>query len=731
MEFSRFFSIIFVLAVFLSVFLSNSAFAQESECLEVKLARSTYFSGEVFQAEISGNFIKALTSDNINFYLGDQKYYPIFNLKQLSSNKWILFFNVPKKYGDNYFEVSKVLCKDPLREESKKISFIIKKPFDEIYSEISEEVYGKWNKLDDEEKALALMDFYYNEDLKKEGEKALLLSSYEERCWPSDLCKTKETALAYLALKSINSSKTEKVLDWLKDSENNVELGLWSLVLSSTKDQFCELLINNISTTLNVNSGTNAISINFPEDSQKDDQILLSLNCSLENAKLSHIYKGIIHDFPLIFNESWKINLNNQKCWGENYKSKCDATSTSYAIWALQSEKNLENEKEWLSSHASSTEEKAFSYYFGNYALESYLVNNQHQDGYWTSSSLAISSSPDIKATVSALRSMTSEVKQKGEKWLFNQLQSNNLSIKEQLYILQIFPTSKLLPLLSFSEGLFKAPERSNITLSLANRGITEIYAEISGGIKKIETLISPGEIKKVVIELPEANEISFSNLNVLYKNNFSTYFSYDIPFIIYPKAYSPEQLEEKLNIKPESSIISENIVFIERSINETFSSLGKKEISFTIKNEGTLPRNITLTASGIYSILDSIIPSDFVLNPEESKEIKLVIDPSKGIGAYEGKINAETLGFSTSIPIFVNLNIQEEISQVSEEIPKEKVEEKSSTKIIGWIMIISAFLIAAIFLYFKLRKKKTSPLMEQLKKIKSEQITPFSEVKQ
>ena len=154
----------------------------------------------------------------------------------------------------------------------------------------------------------------------------------------------------------------------------------------------------------------------------------------------------------------------------------------------------------------------------------------------------------------------------------------------------------------------------------------------------------------------------------------------------------------------------------------KTIPMNAKENITVTIKNSGKVSRNITILLSNLYSLVETIRPSDFVLSAGEQKEVVITIDSSKGFGDYDGAIGAETPGASISIPAHIKISaVQTNNTSVNNTIPPGTT--KPNYSFVGWLMIILAVLVVAGYIYFKLRKKPSSPLLEQLKKMKTEPI--------
>ncbi|MBU2523496.1 MAG: hypothetical protein KKE23_04390 [Nanoarchaeota archaeon] len=687
-----------------------------AQCLDVKIARGSYFSGETFQAEITGNLSKPLTEDNIHFYNNNKEYYPFFNLVQVSSNKWLVYFDVAKTYGENMFSVSTLCKEDILRPEKKETPFIIKKTYDAFYNLVISKVDRKWNSISVENNALAILALSYNQKFMNDGKTSLLSKSFQSKCFPST-CNIKDTSLALMALDKANYS-TEKIVNWLHDSENNVKIGLWDIIISSSSNQTCQMAIGSNSREINILSGINPFDLSLPDD----PNIPISLNCSVNSAKISHTLMGEINEFPLIAqNNTLSITLNNNKCWGTSYRSICDATSTAYAILALKTfGETLYSEINWLKQNAKTTEEKSISYSLGDSELYDYLINNQAPEGYWSESSLAISPDPSVPATVSAMKYLKDDVaKQKGEEWLFNTVQSSQ-DLKETLLALQIFSYDKIGPLLSFSPGFFKVSSETNQTITLSNKGIFPINATVSIGPLATMVSLNPLERKEVKISIPSTSSIEFTSMEIEYSNTYDLEKAYIIPIIIYPKFYSQSQIENISSGIVETSFIESKVSFMEQSLNKTLAPSSQYQFELNVRNSGTSVENVTITFSGLFEVLDKIIPSDFEIASNETKKIMVYFDTTRAFGEHNGIISLETKT-SSSIPVYIAISSSAQPSNATIESPKT-TGTAFNMKYVGWGMVILAIVVVATFLYFKLKKKQKPELMIALEKLKKEQ---------
>jgi len=709
-------------------------------CLEIQTPKIEYLAGETFQAEITGIFMKPLSAENIAFFFGNKEYFPSFSLEQAASNKWILWTDLPSNYGTNALRIT-VLCSDNgLREVTKTVEFAIKKSIGSAYSKLIFQTDNKWNQLNSDEISLSLFALSYDDRLRENGKTALLAKKNPtQSCWPS-ACKVTSTALAMLALNK-SGENVEGIQNWLIDAENSIEPGLWELILESDSSKTCALKINNNLETLALLQGTNSFSIAslFPDE----EKINISLNCSLTSAKLSHTYLGKVHDFAFVLKENiFSYTLNNEKCWGQGYREECTPLSTAYAIWLLQNGNSLQKEIEWLSANAETTEEKAFAYLFTKDSeLEQWLLNNQATEGFWSAKSLALSQTPDISATVAALRAIsgTEMSKAKGDNWLRAQLAA--LNVKETALALQIFTPDKIEPIISFP-GFVKGNSAQNITLLFSNKGHLPVNLSISFFDKTQIISIQPASFHEFILSLPEKETLTFAYIEMLSSTYLGMKKSYKIPALIFPSAVKEEQIEAIINETEAVSLIPADFLFSPPELNASLPKNQLIEINLTLRNLSPELKKISITISGLFDIIEKIEPSSFDLGPNETALIKVIFNTEKAFGVYSGVISAESEAITVDLPVYLSIeeaktcselggqfcSAQQACSQalvqasdgdcclgICEEIkPKIKLDKK----FIGIAMIALAALLIAAFFFFRLRKKEKPALKVALEKV-------------
>ncbi|MFC1685959.1 hypothetical protein ACFLZZ_02975 [Nanoarchaeota archaeon] len=114
---------------------------------------------------------------------------------------------------------------------------------------------AKWQNLDSETNALALMALGYDDRLAVDGRNALLdKQDEEEACWPARRCRSKETAFSILALNALGESVEEET-DWLLEREttftgSNLN---WLLQVDSSEPANCSIVYDSKEYNLEIN----------------------------------------------------------------------------------------------------------------------------------------------------------------------------------------------------------------------------------------------------------------------------------------------------------------------------------------------------------------------------------------------------------------------------------------------------------------------------------------------
>ena len=698
-----------------------------AQCLDAVLAKSSYLSGETFQAEITGNLIKPLAYNDIYFYYQGKEYFPAFSLEQIAANKWIVYTDLPQKFGINEFKINKLVCRenDSLKELSRSLSFTIKKPLQDYYSSLMNQAQTKLNILSSDELSqsiIALKDL--NQSLVQESRTKLRQKGTD--CWPSLACSVKSTVLAILALNS-NESK-----NWLLNAQNAVSLGLWDLVTVSDSEKKCNLSINENKQEITIPSGTNSLALHFPDVAL----INISLDCNI-TAKISQTYLGTVHEFPLGV-------ISNEKCFGNAYREKCNALSTAYALRVLEDE----TAKNYLSENALTTEEIAYAYRYTNSAeFENWLLNNQHPAGYWSNVSLILSNKSNVYATTAALNSLKENTK--AESWLRDNL--DTFTFEETALSLQYF-SSKIEPLISLQKGLVKAKSSENIVITASNKGILPVNLKATLESAVVEKMIPAKSSAYLTLQVPVKDQITFSSIDLAYTLNENER-GYSIPLIISPTAVKEETILEQT--VEQAALKTANFNFIDKEINETLELNKEKQLQLKIQNLDKAEIKVALTAWGLSDIITQM-PSSVTISPNSIASVNITLEAKSSLELI-GQIIAEYQGNSASIPVYVKTLVVSSnqtcsslngktcsldstcqgsiisaadgaccVGECKKTGQTTEEKKKSSSKLLGIIMIIVAILVVALVLFLKLKKpKKQSSLKNVLEKIKEESKAP------
>ncbi len=753
--------IFLLLTISFSVITSGFVSAQQDGCIKIQLSRQSFLSGEVFQAEITGSLQKPLQAADIFFFYGNNEYSPAFGFEQAAADKWIVWMNTPRNYGANSMRVRALCQTEILLEEVKNAEFTIQKPIQDIYSNLLNRV-NEVAALKTEELSLSLIALSHQTSFANRARDELLKRSSSQECWPAGACEVKTTSLALTALK--NLTDTQKMQNWILDSQNNVNIGLWDLIAESNSAQSCSIIINGQAKAINLASGPNPpISLELPDD----PEVIISTNCSLSSSRVSHTYLGRVNSFQMLNNGSaFSLTLNNKKCWGKTYRSGCEATPTAYALVALSGLgiSDLQKEITWLSQNLETTEERAIYYSFTkDSATESWLVNNQAPQGYWSSGALAVSNVPSISATTQAVKALPESRIQKslGESWLksvLDMVDENKVSTEDLAFSLQFLGRDKIEPLI-YSKGLIKTSGGKNFTINFQNNGVTpaELIASLSG--KTFSVQVRELSSANMVLESPQTSSILFDYIEISYVTEFGNERGYKLPIILFPSSFEEGSFSGAINQTTTGgrSLLPSDLEFSQETLNLTLKKLPKNEITITLKNLASTPKSASISVSGLYELLEGIEPSSLELQPNEEREIRIIFNTERAFGAYTGSINAETAGSSTSLPVRIEIG-EETTTKTCSEIngricgSRETCSEPTvsaadgncclaecraipgeggiNLKIVGWVLLAIAAILAGLAIYFKLKKKPQQPIRAALERAgKNQANLPLREI--
>jgi len=755
---------VFLFLFFMACFILSFQLAS-ADCVNITIPKTVYFPGETFQAEISGNFSQDLAYSNIYFFKDGVERPLFFNLTTISKGKYFVYAELPSSQADIgswSFEIQNALCTENkiLKSITSQANFSIIKSLSDSYSWLTNQTKTQWPSSTDEN-SLVLLALADDANSASKGRDALLAKSTNSECWSSfqgQNCSVKSTALALMALKSQTSDAAKnKIINWLVDSQNNLNIGVWDIIFNSSQNTSCVLSINSNFDNILVAAGQHVESITSKIPSS--DTINVSLVCpavsGIETAKIVHTFFGKVTEITMqkeISDETltFKSSPNNKKCWGNGFREDCNAISTSFAILALNnvsSQADLNGAILWLKNNSRTTEEKAFAYLFSkDLSIKQWLVNNQAQLGFWSNDSIAVNNQSDAESTIIALYSLinsgektqdVSDAISKAKLWIQEQQKNNfnNALSKEALLLSFIYPISQVEPIISVDLGIIKTVSNRVFSLTLRNKGFLAINSTISInelGIKQ-NLSVNSGEYKSATILIPARADHLVTTLTIDYSTKYGLARKYDVPMIIFASGSSEQTIPgQGIPLLPSS------LSFNETSISEKFTTDKNNLLEIHLRNnaKSTL-NNISITTTiglaGIISVLNSSIPS---ISSGETAKIVLNITSNNAIPTnYSGEIQAEVGGASVSLPVLIqitstNLTQNKTCSQLNGTVCKQdelcshtvmasdianccmgkcnKLSSKVNTgRIIGFVMIFIAILVVILFLLRKPKKAK------------------------
>ncbi len=172
-----------------------------------------------------------------------------------------------------------------------------------------------------------------------------------QHCWPRTPCRTKDTAFALLAYKSMGVA-TDDAVTWMKNAQSSAfQSGNWWLEVTTTDTGSCTVKYTKSSQeiikTININNGrftdcgnTTFMNLNNCLEAnllKNFPTLKLYVDCGgLSNALISLIYNSANSYYILTDsqNKVAEITVENG-CFGLGYKEVCNYDSTLYSNWAL------------------------------------------------------------------------------------------------------------------------------------------------------------------------------------------------------------------------------------------------------------------------------------------------------------------------------------------------------------------------------------------------------------
>lgn len=736
-NFFHLFSILFLIILLLPSVLA---------CVDIKLGKGSYYPRETFQAEVTVEFARALDNGNIYFYQNGKEISLVFKREQIAANKYFIYAQLPPTIDNYKFVLKNVLCIEnrTTKTVTKEVLFSVDNSISNLYKWLSEQTLT-WPAGDDG--ALTLLALNYDSDLAKKGRDSLIGSAKSGDCWPFASCNVKTTALSLSALSNVPAINK----NWILDSQNNVKIGLWDLIVTSDAEKQCNLDINGQSQVINLKVGSNTFLLNLPDDLL----VTISTDCG-QPAYVSHTYLGTLNRFDF---QNDSLTLNNQKCFGTAYRSGCDTSSTAYALWALKSI-GFSDEKAaaWLDENSMTTVERAISFILtSNPNMKEWLINNQAIQGYWSASALALGNGSSIEATIFSIEALKNQIDSdsvaavaKAKAWLLQELyDEDSSSISEMaLSLALIFKSSQIEPLIYFEPAVFKAKSGTNLSLKLINNGLTAVTGILSFEGKSVGAFnVNKSSSSYFLFSTPQKSQTTFTSFSLDY-NSLGMNRTFSIPVLIWSAGITETDIEQSVQQETiETDILPPAIQFIETFVNETVNS-GTK-IHVNIWNPSSKSVEVTLLPSWdfVSENIISVSPDKVTLAANKTQEITINI--GNRTGAFSGTIDAKTSTSTASIPVSLKIMMEGQelktcgqlggkvcnstencttsnLTYTSEGFccigicqPLKVEPKKPSTNILLGLGILVAVIVGVIaFLLLKTGKKPKKGIGEELKKI-------------
>jgi len=657
-SFKGWLALIFLMSIMLVSFISAA---------EIKFYNPVFQPGETLQAQISGNFTQ-LSVNNLFFYkLVDKEEKVTIHPTLISKNNYYLFAILPESPGkyklkiENamYHDSSSKLSSSPLEAE-----FTIEENPSSFYKELANKAKIWPENIEDN--SLSLLALSYNPSLKQLGTSALLLKSDNKKCFPKTNCNIYDTSIALFTLSKINASEKEKIKNWLLSAENNLDLGAWSLVVSSGEERICQASIGNKTMNLSLTKGEKIFLLDLKN---QPEQLAITLPCGyVAEAKLINTYGENTNEFQLIKQlGTHYITLNNKKCFGTNFRTECRQEETAMALLALNST-GVQGDLSFLQNSSLTLKQKAILYYLsGDKSLESDII-----------------SPIDIESAIYSYMALKKyNINNSLGEYLKNHIGENIET--DSLILYSLYPTNEIKEILQFSPGFILTT--GNFSLTLKNRGLLQIIADLNMENNKQTIKLEADETKQIYFTTAKDSDLKISSAN-----------EYNIPVFYY---LSDQQIPS----------ISGNLQFNQTMVNLTIIKGEETSIKIKLSNSGTQLKNITFSYPAKFYNLMTIFPEIISLNSFESKEITLSFKTEKSVS---GELKAESENLSASI--ILNIIVKDKTTGKVDNTTKTTKSSGINKTVFTLALIVIATLIIFYFLR-KFKKVKSASMQDVFKK--------------
>lgn len=687
---------------------------------DISLPKEVYQEGETLQAEI---FFQTLPEEEITISqislknLKNESIPLSKSLTKISDNHYFLFFPVPKTISGTYtLTIEDIIYKQEKKLKTttiqKEISLTsVHLGFEELLTNQKNEGYfGSVN-----EDTLTFISSLALKNTYPEKSKKAYDYFFENMytfpgCLPKGECTAEETAYALYAYDKFGIKNITLPLNWIKGSQNLFNLGEWKLEVESQNTQCTfngnEFILDRDEITIPINTTE------------------ISLSCtSAPLINLIHIYEN--HEYTIKSSNletEFDYEINNQGCWGANYKSECSCNSTAYALWILNKFNQPVPEKEWLLENCNQED------VYHQALLYSAVKNEDAYNFIKNKADSFIDSEKNIKALSLFANSLQKEdnLLQKIQENIW--AKTNSLSPKALSVILStLYSEQTPLNYITATPGIVHL--KNSFTLFILNKGEEKNLTFSAPNFTNLPEQIPITNEKEFRISIPN-NEKSFNIIITSSSNEFT------LPVITsYTEdSTAPENETEEKNLLETTPLLpppKDAITLLTPSENLTIEiSPQNKKLSFKFKNDWahTL-ENLTIGFGG--ELLYALINPQYIIPSLDSEEIHEHIFEIKHPLERESFTGTIKIASSKKTETILHLTLlksssessQEEISletfgqeEISEEEPEDEStdsresilqkEAKSDSPKIFTIILIS-FIIIAIILFFIFSRKK------------------------
>ena len=307
------------------------------------------------------------------------------------------------------------------------------------YNWLSSSLRDKWQNISVEDNAFALLALSHDDALALQGKDALVAKSNSSECWPASGCRTKDTALATLALSKICIDTTNSQ-EWLMLKNATPTDLIWYLQVDTAEKGNCTVSYDNKEYKFSVgedkkisNAAGSCLSLGFNSYwfriASSCYQKTFTISCDKDFAA-TFVYQQQTGSAYYISSDTKKESASGAAdlrisaiCIKEG--ASCSYEATLLAALALQQNVDINLFLPYLIAYADKNEKYLPEAYLLKFTgIQDYanqLLDMQKAIGYWLAPSSANSKYYDTALALNALADFSSDKIDRAKTWLLNE----------------------------------------------------------------------------------------------------------------------------------------------------------------------------------------------------------------------------------------------------------------------------------------------------------------------